>query len=239
MTYLSQVGDSFNYGISSCADSVNHTIAQGRRELNAVDSAIRNVAKGCKNTIDHSIESAVEKMHDMKSNVETGTQRFVSELEAGLYIGVVAVKIGLDETAKKICDFMYDYSFAFVVVAGSCATLYFAPELFIAGAIVSFIARVEFKNLINKYIKDEYNPYFDNAKFGPQYLSTTDTVLATAAAVDAVILGTFYFTPYLAVSLLPVLSGVVAGNALAKVAMDFFQREKPENNQEDEVEFVA
>jgi hypothetical protein len=232
MNYISQTGDSFNTGISSCVDSVNHTIDQGRKELNAIDSAIRNVAGGCKNAIEQSIESTFEKMHEMKSNVKAGAQRCVRELETGLYIGAVEVKIGMDAAAKKTCDFLYDYSFAFVVVGASCATLYFAPELFIAGAIVSFIARVEFKNLVDKYIKDEFNPYFDNAKFGPEYLSTTDTVLATAAALDAIVLGTIYCTPYVAISVLPILGGFVAGNAMAKIAMDFFQREKPENNLE-------
>ncbi|MBA2367616.1 MAG: hypothetical protein H0V82_01155 [Candidatus Protochlamydia sp.] len=225
MNYISQAGNSFNCRVNSCNDSIHSTIAQGKMELNAIDTAVRNAMTRCKDAIANGIESSIDKMQEMKSNVKAEAQRCVREVENGINAGAEKAKIGMDATAKKICNFLYDYSFTFAVAGASCATLYFAPELFIAGFIVSFIARVEFKNLVDKYIKDEFNPYADNAEFGPQYLSTTDAVVSTAAALDAIVLGTIYCTPYVAISLLPILGGVVAGNAMAKIAMDVFQRQ--------------
>lgn len=126
-------------------------------------------------------------------------------------------------TANKIGAFLYYHKETIFFIGCSLTTAYFTPHLFFPIAILSVVARIEvarnLKNVADYYLKDERNPY----KLNPKYdicVNSVDITLGTIAALDALALGTIFMTNFWTISLIPALGGVVAGNCVAKFAMN-------------------
>lgn len=135
-------------------------------------------------------------------------------------------------SASQKCQSAKDKTIAFIsdnkesiFFCGCCATTaFFSPHLFIPVAIATIIVRTELtkhlKNLAEKHLSDENNPYKPSSAFGPNYVSPMALTMGTIAA-----LGTIFFTNLIMISGLPVLLGAIAaGDTVAKVGMDLAAR---------------
>lgn len=172
--------------------------------LNAVDANARYYTESCMTAVSDGISKG-------KQSITNGISR-----------GTEAVSAGCKSASDKTYNFVLNNYQTIFFATSSCATAYFAPHLFLPGAIAAVIVRLEVRNLIDTYIKDEHNPYIGDSKFGPNYVRTTEFVLALASAVDAVALATVFYTHSWTISLMPILGGAVAGNVAAKIGMDLF-----------------
>lgn len=180
------------------------------RTLNEVDAITRYYTDNC-----------VTAVSDGISTVSDGISKGKQSVINGISTGAETITASCKAASDKTYDFVTDNYQTIFFAASTCATAYFAPHLFVPGAIAAVIVRLELRNLVDTYIKDEHNPYI-GTKFGPNYVKTTEFVLALAAAVDAVALATVFYTNSWTVSLMPILGGVVAGNVAAKIGMDLF-----------------
>ncbi|WP_068468441.1 hypothetical protein [Candidatus Protochlamydia phocaeensis] len=158
------------------------------------------------------------------NNTYTHTSHFVGNCVhvAGenLYSTGLAVSRKCRQTAEAIHAFVSEHSGKIFFIACTCAAAYFTPQVFFPAAVIAIILRVEFKELMNEFIKDNHNPYFPNPKFGPHYISAMDYTLGAIGGAHALALGTVFTTNSLAVTLIPALAGIAAGNCIAKIGMD-------------------
>lgn len=129
------------------------------------------------------------------------------------------------ETIDKIEWFLYQNKETIFLTSCSLATAYFCPYLFFPAAIVGTFVRIEvaynLKNAADYFLKAEHNPY----RLHPQYdkcVNSLEMAIGTVAAIDAIALGTLFVTNCWSVYLVPpILGGLAAGSAVAKMGMNF------------------
>jgi hypothetical protein len=159
-------------------------------------------------------------------NFSTIANNAVNQLQNGTHtikMGMQTIKTSCLATVEKTETFIRNNLSNILFFSSSCATAYFSPHLFVAGAILAVVIRLEIKHLFNEYIQDQHNPYIEGTPFGPDYVESTGLVAASLAAIHSIALGTLFLANSMTVRLFPIVGGIAAGNVLAKIGMDLME----------------
>lgn len=126
------------------------------------------------------------------------------------------------EAASLICRYTADKVQDFVrtnkkeILFGGCTavTAFFSPQVFVPVMIATILVRTVATEFMKDQVK-ESSCLKPSIYYGPNYVSRIWLTLATIAAVDAIALGTLFYTHTLWVSAFPVALGAVAAGEMA------------------------
>ncbi|MBA3722159.1 MAG: hypothetical protein H0W88_07150 [Parachlamydiaceae bacterium] len=182
----------------------------------------------------HLVMPVANKMQEGKTYITTGIRNGYNKTTESIHSTCVNGVKKLSEAARSATDKTAQF-FARnsdkMLYGICCATnLYFAPALFITGAVLSCVIRIEvnryLRDLAKEYLKPEKNFMEKNAT---PILTTADSAMATIGAVDAIALGTIFSSSSILINMLPFFGGVAAGSSIAKGIINYTNPEpKPE-----------
>jgi hypothetical protein len=157
---------------------------------------------------------------------QSGYQRASNSVHANcVYMGNKASE-AVRQTTDKVADFFYKQSGTLLYIGCTVATATFSPQLFIPTVIASLIVRIEatryMRDMAKEYLKPEKN-FMETGAARPT-ITTLDMAMATIAAVDAVALGTIFYSHSITINLLPALGGIAAGSSFAKAVMNWAEK---------------
>lgn len=161
--------------------------------------------------INHIYESTSQNASQVYGNVSSAT--------ATQYL---CLKNEASKTSHAIENFVKKYQRELFYGACLVTTAYFAPNLFFISLIATAIIRYQLTETLRaaaqNYLKAEKNPFIHGSS--PMKISRLDVTLAAIAAIDALALGTLFYSNSTTVNLIPVLGGIAAGSTMAKTALE-------------------
>lgn len=172
----------------------------------------------------HPIQFTVHCLEEIGTTIQHGISQQVHNIGRGCHEALGYVGTKCMRTIDKTELFLYENRGTLFFIGCSAVTAIYSPLLFfpaaIAGAGIRFEGARKLKELADKYLNKELNPYQLHSRYD-KCVTSLAIAAASVAAFDALALGTFYSTSYMAIAFLPVLGGLAAGDAVAKWAMNY------------------
>lgn len=143
----------------------------------------------------------------------------------------------LNDTKKAIEDFINENSQELLFVGATLVTLGLSSSVAVPVFFVSIFVRLEIdrrlKELADKYLKNENNPYQSTDKY--KVVSDFDFSIGVIAAIDSVALSTLFSSSLVLVNLFPLFGAIVAGSCAAKLIMNMMSEENPQASESENV----